>query len=92
METRRLAGSRVLRQTGFSQAVGREPQPDFAAQVAEELRLLLDSLSDESLRRVALLKMDGMTVAELAECLGTSKRTIQRKLKIIRLTWEESKD
>src|SRR5262245_43189299 len=39
--------------------VGREPTPEFAAMVAEQSRQLLDRLEDESLRRIALWKMEG---------------------------------
>jgi DNA-directed RNA polymerase specialized sigma24 family protein len=73
---------------GLSAVIGREPTPSFAAQVAEECRRRLDRLDGE-LREVALLKMEGYTNAEVAAKLGRSLATVERKLKLIRRTWEE---
>jgi RNA polymerase sigma factor (sigma-70 family) len=67
--------------------VGAEPTPDFAAQVAEEYRRLLDLLGDESLQQVAVWKMEGSGNDEIAEKLGCSRRTIARKLEAIRSLW-----
>ena len=52
--------------------------------VVEEYRHRLDSLGDESLAQVAVLKMEGRTDEEIATMLGCSRRTVQRKLDIIR--------
>jgi len=71
------------------QVVGDEPTPDFAAQVAEECRLLLDRLGDESLRQVALWKMEGYDNDEIAEMLTCSRRTVARKLNAIRILWSK---
>src|SRR5262245_22647587 len=71
---------------GLSAVVGAEPTPSFAAQVAEECRRLLDRLGDDELRAVALLKMEGYTNAEVADKLGRSLATVERKLKLIRRT------
>ena len=57
------------------------------AQVAEEYERLLEALGDESLRRVAVWKMDGLTNDEIAEQLECSRRTIARKLETIRIIW-----
>jgi DNA-directed RNA polymerase specialized sigma24 family protein len=72
---------------GLSAVVGREPTPSFAAQVAEQCRRRLDRLGDE-LRAVAVWKMEGYTNAEIAAKLGRSLATVERKLRLIRLTWE----
>lgn len=69
------------------QVVGTEPTPDFAAQIAEEYRRLLDLLQDETLQQVAVLKMEGSGNDEIAEKLGCSRRTIARKLESIRVLW-----
>src|SRR4051812_40446118 len=70
--------------------VGGEPTPEFAAQVAEECRRLLDVLGDEALRRVALARMEGYTNDEIAERLGCARRTVGRRLDLIRKTWLSS--
>jgi hypothetical protein len=67
--------------------VGDEPTPQFAAQVAEEYQRLLELLGDESLRQVAVLKMEGCTNDEVAGRLDCSRRTIARKLEAIRFLW-----
>lgn len=69
------------------QVVGTEPTPDFAAQIAEEYRRLLDLLADETLQQVAVWKMEGSGNDEIAEKLGCSRRTIARKLEAIRVLW-----
>jgi RNA polymerase sigma factor (sigma-70 family) len=69
--------------------VGDEPTPDFAAQVAEEYRRLLDLLGDETLRRVAVWKMEGYGNDEIADMLDCSRRTVARKLDAIRILWSK---
>ena len=66
---------------------GAEPTPEFAAQVADECRLLLGVLRDESLRVVARLRMEGYSNKEVAGQLGCSLRTIARKVELIRRSW-----
>ena len=91
-------GGRVVRESALAagpeseadamaQVIGAEPSPEFAAQVAEECGRLLDDLPDESLRLVALMKMEGYTNDEIADRLGCDPRTVTRKLKLIRKAW-----
>lgn len=75
---------------GLDQLVGDEPTPEFAAQVAEECRGLLADLGDESLCLVALARMEGYTNDEIAERLGCARRTVARRLDLIRKTWLSS--
>jgi RNA polymerase sigma factor (sigma-70 family) len=65
--------------------VGDEPTPEFAALVADECERLLERLGDESLRRVAVWKMEGYSNEEIAGQLGSSLRTVARKLEAIRV-------
>jgi DNA-directed RNA polymerase specialized sigma24 family protein len=69
--------------------VGREPTPEFAAQVAEECQRLLGRLEDSDLRAVALWKMEGYSNEEIAARLGCVPRTVDRKLRAIRALWEQ---
>jgi DNA-directed RNA polymerase specialized sigma24 family protein len=72
----------------LDQVVGREPTPEFAAQVAEECQRLLDGLDDPELRQIALWKMEGDTNEDIAARLGVVLRTVERKLHLIRaLVW-----
>jgi DNA-directed RNA polymerase specialized sigma24 family protein len=73
---------------GIAQVVGHEPTPEFAAQVAEECRRLLDKLGDDELRTIAVGKMEGYTSEELAARLGCALATVERRLRLIRKLWE----
>jgi DNA-directed RNA polymerase specialized sigma24 family protein len=74
---------------GLAQVLGREPSPAFAAQVADECRRLLDRLGDPELRSIALWRMEGYSVEEIARGLGCRARTVQRRLCVIRTLWEQ---
>jgi len=74
-------------ETALAQVVGEEPTPEFAAEVAEECRRLLDRLGDETLRQVAVWKMEGYTNDEIASRLDCSRRTVTLKLGAIRVIW-----
>jgi DNA-directed RNA polymerase specialized sigma24 family protein len=68
-------------------AASPEPTPKFVALVADQCRRLLESLADDQLRQLALLKMEGYTNEEIAECLCCGLRSVVRKLDLIRRTW-----
>ena len=51
---------------GLDAIVGSEPTPAFAALVAEQYSRLLEKFGDQTLRRIALLKMEGYTLDEIA--------------------------
>jgi len=68
----------------LDQVLSREPSPDFAAQVAEEYQRLLEALDDAELEAVALGRMEGYTVDEIAGRLGCAPRSVKRKLQLIR--------
>jgi DNA-directed RNA polymerase specialized sigma24 family protein len=75
--------------SGLGQLAGREPTPEFAAQVAEECRRLLEQLGDAELRSIAVWKMEGDTNEEIAGRIGSAPRTVERTLRLIRALWEE---
>jgi DNA-directed RNA polymerase specialized sigma24 family protein len=72
---------------GLDGVVGREPPPELAVLVAEELKYLLAKLGDSILQSLATMKMEGYSEAEMAQRLGCAERTVRRKLQLIRLTW-----
>jgi DNA-directed RNA polymerase specialized sigma24 family protein len=74
---------------GMARLLGREPTPEVAAQFAEDYERLLARLDDPTLRSVALMKLEGHTTEEIAAALGTSTRTVDRKLHLIRMIWQE---
>jgi len=73
----------------FDRLIGREPSPEFAAQVAEECVRLLDLLGEDELRSIAVWKMESYTNAEVAGKLGCLERTVERKVRVIRGLWED---
>jgi RNA polymerase sigma factor (sigma-70 family) len=73
----------------LEEILGREPTPEFAAQVAEQCQRLLDRLGHEDLRTIALRKMENYTIEEIASQLGCVPRTIRRRLQRIRSIWEK---
>jgi RNA polymerase sigma factor (sigma-70 family) len=83
-----VRGEAALGAEGFAPFASREPAPEFAAAVHE----LLDQLQDETLRTVALGKMEGFTVPEIARRLDCSPSTVERKLRAIRALWKASGD
>jgi DNA-directed RNA polymerase specialized sigma24 family protein len=73
---------------GLEQLTGREPTPEFAAEVAEECRHLLERLDDGELRAIAVWKMEGDSAPEIAARLGCALSTVERRLRLIRQIWE----
>lgn len=72
---------------GIDQVVGSEPTPQFAAEVAANCRELIGRLKDETLEKVAMWKMKGLTNEEISQELKCDVRTVARKLKAIRTLW-----
>jgi DNA-directed RNA polymerase specialized sigma24 family protein len=63
------------------------PDPELVAMVADECHVLLEKLRDETLRQVAMMRLEGFTSEEIADRLGCSVRSVARKLELIRRTW-----
>jgi DNA-directed RNA polymerase specialized sigma24 family protein len=72
--------------------VGKEPTPEFAAEIAEECERQLMRLDDDGMRKIAAMKMEGFTNTEIAERLQLAPRTIERRLRLIRNIWMASPD
>ena len=77
---------------GLEQVLAQEPAPELAVLVSEEYERLLEQLGDETLRQIALLKMEGYSNAEIAKKLQSVPRTVERKLQRIRSIWEAEAD
>jgi DNA-directed RNA polymerase specialized sigma24 family protein len=75
---------------GAGEMLGNEPTPALAAQVAEECTRLLDRLDNDTLRQIALWKMEGYTNEEIAAKLGCVRFTVDRKLQSIRQIWNDA--
>jgi RNA polymerase sigma factor (sigma-70 family) len=82
-----LAGEEGGEGLGLDAVVGREPTPEFASLIADEIRDRLDALGNDTLRQVALLRMEGHSNEEIAERLGCVARSVERKLALVRRMW-----
>lgn len=76
----------------WEDVLGQEPDPAVAAEMAEECERLLAALGDAELRQVALLRMDGHSVEEVAHRCGCAPRSVKRKMQLIRSIWEREVD
>jgi DNA-directed RNA polymerase specialized sigma24 family protein len=77
---------------GFDRLEGRDQPPDVAALLAEEVERRLQRLedvADPDLRRVAELRMAGLTRNEVARALKCSVPTVDRRLSLIRALLSE---
>jgi DNA-directed RNA polymerase specialized sigma24 family protein len=76
----------------FEQVIGREPTPEFVAQLSDLLAHLLarlDGSGDPTLRSVAVWKLEGESTEAIAGRLGTVRRTVERKIALIARIWED---
>jgi DNA-directed RNA polymerase specialized sigma24 family protein len=96
-DVRRISADSVFIQSQGDSTFGnvgavssREPTPEFVAEFIETCDTLFTSLEDESLQDVATLRMEGYQDSEIAQRLGCSRRTVQRRLEVIRRHWEAS--
>ena len=69
------------------EVAGREPTPEFAAEVAETYDLLFDQLPETLMKDIASKKMEGDSIADIAAQLNVGRRTVERKLSLIRSLW-----
>ena len=77
------------RLAALEQISGREPTPEFAAQIADECQRLLGMLPSDDLVQLAMRKMEGETNEEIAAHWGKAVRTVERKLNLIRQIWAQ---
>ena len=69
--------------------VQRDPPPEVYVEIEELSQRLLRNLPSDELRNVAIWRMAGYSNAEIAEKLGKTERTVERKLNLIRGIWSE---
>ncbi len=94
-DRKKRGGGKVLGGSALS-AVARDQLVGFLTTAAqndnyEHLEKTSDdmirALPDESLRRIALLRLAGHSNSEIASQMGCVTRTVERKLHLIRLIW-----
>ncbi len=84
--------TKALDDAALDSVIGTDPDPAFAAMVADEFRVLLDRLGDEQLRHIAIRKLEGSTNEDIATELDCTVRTVGRRLSLIRDLWEGTED
>ena len=61
----------------------------FAAELAETCGLLFAHLDDPKLQKIGRLKMEGYRDDEVGVRRQCSRRTVERKIELIRRAWKE---
>ncbi len=77
----------------ISELLSTEPTPELASEFAELFERLmrkLDEADDPELKLIAVRRMQGESAAEIAADLGCVKRTVERKVTLIRRLWENA--
>ncbi len=76
---------------GFAldELIGDEPSPDLVVILEEQHQRLLGLLRDDRLRQVAVFRIEGLAVPEIAAELQVTTRSIERKLALIRGAWSK---
>lgn len=82
-------GGRVTGESSdFAQTLGRDPSPDLVAGLTDSLERLFELLDNDGLRQVAAMMIEGYTMEEIAQHMECSRRTIHRKVELIRRIWQ----
>jgi DNA-directed RNA polymerase specialized sigma24 family protein len=81
-----------LKAGGIGGVTGETQSAEIHAELAEACEDLLNQLDDEQLKQIAVMRMDGYLVDEIADRLELSKRAVERRLQLIRRTWTEQAD
>jgi DNA-directed RNA polymerase specialized sigma24 family protein len=84
------SATRTLDDAVIGSVIGSDPDPAFAALVADEFKSLLDRLDDAELKQIAIRKLEGFTNDEIAAELNCTVRTVGRRLALIRDLWESA--
>jgi len=72
---------------GIEQVAVEAPTPDYLCSLDEQHRKLIELLPDETLRQIALWRLESYTAEEIAGRLLVSTRSVERKLRMIRDVW-----
>lgn len=69
-----------------------EPTADEATAFLEDVQTRIDQLSDDRMREIVLMRLEGWATDEIAEELNVHRRTVQRKLSLVERTWCEQSE
>lgn len=98
-ENRQKRGGGLAPKTGEDSAppvieelLSQEPSPEAVTAATEEYDRLLAMLGSEELRQVAVRRMEGYSVEEIAQELNCVPRSVKRRLNLIRKVWLQEVD
>ena len=83
-----VGGESAFGPRGIGEIPAAEPTADEAAALVEAYERRIASLDDPQLRQIAVRKLEGETLSQIAAALGCSDRTVKRRLQLIREQWE----
>jgi len=78
------AGDKASWRYSLNDLVSSNPTPDFLVALQEQYARLLDALRNDQLRYIAVLRIEGHSVAEIATKVDIGQRAVERKLQLIR--------
>ncbi len=85
LQRRQLSQKRDVRKAIRLEAMLQaDPSEEMVDSMLGEVQGLLESLEDDSLRTVAAMRMEGYSNREIAERIGRSEKTVERKLNLLR--------
>ena len=64
--------------------------PATLAQFANDCQRLFEMLQDDMLQTVAILRVEGYSVDEIATRVGCARRSVERRLQLIRKIWSSA--
>ncbi len=68
------------------------PSPEFIAAFNENLALAMAKLHDDTIREVAIMRLEGYENREIAQRLQIGLSSVERKLRLIREVWQDAFD
>ncbi|MCA9137887.1 MAG: hypothetical protein KDB00_14045 [Planctomycetales bacterium] len=87
-----MKGTESTSDDGINQVPDHSPNPAIVAEFENNCQHLLDQLDDTMLQTIAVLRLEGYNVDEIAARVGCAKRSVERRLNLIRTIWQSEED
>lgn len=85
-------GTDITFSDGINQVRDPSASPAMLAEFQNNCQHLLEQLNDTMLQTIALLRLEGYNVDEIAERVGCAKRSVERRLNLIRTIWQSEQN
>lgn len=83
-----INGTDQEHQPGIDHVADPAATPAMLAEFQNDCEHLFDMLDDEMLQTIAILRLEGYSVDEIAQRVGCAKRSVERRLNLIRSIWQ----